>query len=217
MEESCVGPGQHTTTFIESDLCRRHPSLHWVQKPWWAEPPSPPSPWTPSVSSCCQTLSYWREWMSCYHDNKNRQMSVSEAAAGCTCRSFMSFSKRSLSEVSASSSWEADSAVFRSSASSVDSSVIWGHTLRLTHMRRHGGFASMQCIPEVYIHPIKKQLSNWKPLVVCLPCSPVGHCSASARSSLSPSSPASVSAAESPPGRNTHSIRGELTNVVDGC
>lgn len=42
-----------------------------------------------------------------------------------TCRSFISFSARSLSAVSASSSWEADSPVFRSSVSSDVSSVIW--------------------------------------------------------------------------------------------
>lgn len=43
-----------------------------------------------------------------------------------TCRSFISFSARSLSAVSASSSCEADSPVLRSSVSSDVSSVIWG-------------------------------------------------------------------------------------------
>lgn len=42
-----------------------------------------------------------------------------------TCRSFMSFSSLSLSEVSDSRSCDADSPVFLSSASSEDSSVIW--------------------------------------------------------------------------------------------
>lgn len=43
-----------------------------------------------------------------------------------TCSSFISFSVRSLSAVSASSSWEADSPVLRSSVSSDVSSEIWG-------------------------------------------------------------------------------------------
>lgn len=37
------------------DLCHRPPSPRWAQTPWWVGPPSPPSPWTPSASSCCQT------------------------------------------------------------------------------------------------------------------------------------------------------------------
>lgn len=43
-----------------------------------------------------------------------------------TCSSFISFSARSLSAVSASSSWEVDSPVLRSSVSSDVSSEIWG-------------------------------------------------------------------------------------------
>lgn len=43
-----------------------------------------------------------------------------------TCSSSISFSARSLSAVSASSSWEADSPVLRSSVSSDVSSEIWG-------------------------------------------------------------------------------------------
>lgn len=53
------------------------------------------------------------------------QPSLCESVCVSTCKSFMSLSSRSLSEVSVSSSWEADSPVFLSSASSDDSSVIW--------------------------------------------------------------------------------------------
>lgn len=45
----------------------------------------------------------------------------------CACRSFMSFSRRSLSEVSVSSNWEADSLVLLSSASSASNSEICSH------------------------------------------------------------------------------------------
>lgn len=57
----------------------------------------------------------WRSLACCLHPGP-----------ALTCSSFISFSARSLSAVSASSSWEADSPVFRSSVSSDVSSEIWG-------------------------------------------------------------------------------------------
>lgn len=140
--------------------------------------------------------------------------------SGCcsTCRSFRSFSSRSLSEVSVSSSCEADSPVFRSSASSDESSVICqdGHTRTLS-VSPHDDVRTPQ---KQKINPLDDLIrvwsgaltftgilmfpvSDWIPRILsaccCLPGSPDGRCWVSARFSLSPPSPASVWAAGSPP------------------
>lgn len=67
--------------------------------------------------------------------------------SACTCRSFISFSALSLSAVSASSSWEADSPVFRSSVSSEVSSVIWGGGSRTVGWGRCQGRLAQHCTP----------------------------------------------------------------------
>lgn len=76
-----------------------------------------------------------------------------------TCRSFISFSRRSLSEVSVSSSWEADSPVFRSSASSDDSSVIWcsthTHTASVKHVYNIWMYSSVDLLSWIVMLVLK--------------------------------------------------------------
>lgn len=111
---------------------RRHrhhrPVLHWAQRFLWVVLPSPPSPATPAASSRCQTWPAPKiNWKDKFDTLNSLQHSF--MARACkrkrACRSLRSFSKRSLSDVSVSSSCDADSLVLLSSASSANKSAIW--------------------------------------------------------------------------------------------
>lgn len=72
------------------------------------------------------------------------RFSLWNVTGACACKSFRSFSSRSLSDVSVSSSWDADSLAPLSSASSANNSATW----TIAHTESHAKCACVMQTPQ---------------------------------------------------------------------